>query len=245
MTKKNQGTDYSQLLIWSAAIVTVVRYAAAFIASDLGEITGWLSDVVTVAMGFSGLGMGILDVIGGTYLFDGWRRNMPRADNKKGWSSRFKALTFFVFALMTTGVLILIPFTVSRVTHQSMAVVLGSGVYLNFWALLVNIAPYLLIGGVAVGNNIVTVQPGHLPETGGHLSENKKASDNKLSESDRVNVPSDWRLASKKLSDEEKRELINLSTDKICYKYGLEARTARRWREKAAEELASSSPPPK
>jgi len=36
--KKQQGHDYSELLIWAAALVTVVRYAAAFIASDATEI---------------------------------------------------------------------------------------------------------------------------------------------------------------------------------------------------------------
>ena len=99
---KQKGHDYSTILIWAAALVTVVRYIAAFIASDMGQITGKLSDVITFMMGVSGFGMGILDVIGGTYLFDGWRRAMPQTG--KAWSSRFKVLTFFVFALICAGV---------------------------------------------------------------------------------------------------------------------------------------------
>src|SRR5690349_20306097 len=139
---KQKGHDYSTLLIWSAAIVTVVRYAGAFIASDVGEISGPLSELITILMGISGLGMGILDVIGGVYLFDGWRRTMPAAG--KAWPFRFKVMTLFVFALIITGVMILVPFTMSRVTHSSMEDILGDRWMLAGWSVLVNLAPYLL-----------------------------------------------------------------------------------------------------
>lgn len=225
---KQKGHDYSTLLIWSAAIVTVVRYAAAFIASDMGEITGTLSEIITILMGLSGLGMGILDVIGGTYLFDGWRRAMPTAGH--GWSSRFKVLTVFVFALMATGVLILVPFTVSRVTHTSMATVL-TGASLTWWALLVNLAPYLLIGGVAIGNQVVSVSFQNVPETYRKVSED----DRKLSE----NFPSDWRKVRKVLSVEQLGEMAHLSSGDIAYKYGVSERTASNWRSKARAEVQS------
>ena len=75
--KSDKGRDYSSLLIWSAAVVTVVRYSAAFVASDMGQISGAMSEVVTLLLGLSGVGMGILDVFGGTYLFDGWRHAIP------------------------------------------------------------------------------------------------------------------------------------------------------------------------
>lgn len=222
MTKKQKGRDYSTLLIWSAAWVTVVRYAAAFIASDMGEIIGPLSDVITLFMGLSGLGMGILDVIGGAYLFDGWRRSMPAAGKK--WSFRFKVLTTFVFTLIGTGIGILVPFTISRVTHSSMADVL-QGSSLVWWSLFVNLAPYLLIGGVAVGNQVVSVSYGNLPETYQKPSESD--------EKDSGNFPNDWRKVRKQLDREELVEMAGMSSGDISYKYGVSERTATNWRNNA------------
>ena len=224
--KTQKGHDYSTLLIWSAAIVTVVRYAAAFIASDMGEITGPLSTVITVLMGLSGLGMGILDVIGGTYLFDGWRRSMPASG--KGWSTRFKVMSVFVFALMATGVLILVPFTVSRVTHESMAVVLERD-GLTWWALLVNLAPYLLIGGVAVGNQVVSVSSS---ENGNNAGKFPNGS-GKLT----GNFPTDWRQVRKKLTSDEIARIASGKTEDICYEFGITDRSARNWRKAAQKEL--------
>ncbi len=161
---KSKGHDYTTVLLWSAAIVSVVRYAAAFIASDVGEITGRLSETITVAIGISGLGMGILDVVGGAYLFDGWRRAMPRKG--QAWSMRFKVLTVFVLGLPITGVFILTPFTMSRVLHVPLDAVLGDGWLLALWALLVNIAPAMLVGGASLGHNMVTVNA----QNGGQMS---------------------------------------------------------------------------
>lgn len=225
---KQKGHDYSTLLIWAAAVVTVVRYAAAFIASDMGEITGWLSTTITVLMGLSGLGMGILDVIGGTYLFDGWRRVMPATG--KAWSSRFKVLTGFVFMLMATGVMILVPFTMSRVTHESMAVVLNTEGKLTWWALLVNLAPYLLIGGVSVGNQLVSVSSQNLPESSPKVSDDEE----KVS----GNFPNDWRKVRPYLTDEEVLAISRMSTAEIRAKYYLKtAKTAQNWRSYAQKEL--------
>jgi|GEM_PF-2659932 len=224
---KSKGHDYSTMLIWSAAIVTVVRYAAAFIASDVGEIVGWLSEVISVLMGLSGLGMGILDVFGGAYLFDGWRRTMPAAGKK--WSFKFKALTGFVFSLIGTGVLILVPFTVSRVTHTSMAAVLSNLWLLFGWSFLVNIAPYLLIGGVSVGNQIVTVSF----RDDGKVTGNFPQEDGKLS----GKFPNDWRKARKLLTGDQVQALAVDETANICYHFGIDARTARNWRKYAQVEL--------
>lgn len=153
---KTSKRDYSGLLIWSAILVTVARYIGAFLASDLGEITGLVSTGITVLMGLTGLGMGILDVMGGAYIFDGWRRNMPKSGGK--WSARFKVETAFVLALFTTGIFILVPFTMSRIFHVSMAAVLGAGLGGWVWSVAVNIAPYLLIGGVVTSQaNVVGV----------------------------------------------------------------------------------------
>lgn len=225
---KTKGHDYSTLLIWSAAIVTVVRYAAAFIASDVGEITGSLSTVITWLMGLSGLGMGVLDVIGGTYLFDGWRRSMPASG--KAWNARFKVLTVFVFALILTGVMILVPFTMSRVTHTSMSVILDSEAKLTWWALLVNLAPYLLIGGVAVGNQVVSVSSGNFQETFQKVS----AAEGKVT----GNFPNDWRKIRKLLTPEQISAMAEMQIGDIQYTYDVSERTASNWRKNAREQVS-------
>ncbi len=222
MKKRTKGRDYSTMLIWSAAVVTVVRYAAAFIASDVGEITGWLSDVITVAMGISGLGMGILDVFGGAYLFDGWRRKMPASGRR--WSFKFRVLTVFVFSLIGTGVLILVPFTVSRVTHSSLESVMGDGPMLFGWSFLVNIAPYLLIGGVSVGNQIVRIKE----ESSGENSENVSTPTQKVSRK----FPNHWT----RLSRADKAQIKSLSVDEIISMAGVHKKTAESWKEKVIAE---------
>lgn len=230
-TKQKKGHDYSTLLIWAAALVTVVRYSAAFIASDMGEITGLLSEGITIAMGLSGLGMGILDVIGGTYLFDGWRRTMPASG--KAWSFRFKVLTGFIVGLMASGVMILVPFTVSRVTHESMDAVLGTGGSLTWWALLVNLTPYLLIGGVAIGNDVVKVA-----DDARKVTDNLPQSDWKVSD----NFPRDWRKVRKQLTEDEVRGIAVDQTANICFHYQIDQRTARNWRKYAQAEMSAKEP---
>jgi hypothetical protein len=225
---KNRGHDYSTLLIWSAALVTVVRYAAAFIASDMGQIEGALSEFITVLMGISGLGMGILDVLGGTYLFDGWRRAMPATG--QSWRPRFKVLTMFVFALMGTGVMILVPFTESRVTHSSMEAVLGNGFELTWWALLVNLAPYLLIGGVAVGNQVVSVSGGQMS---GQMSGHDADVSGQMSAQNSAYSVKRWG----DLTDGEVVEIAQMSTEEICKVYHKEPRSARRWRQRAQKSM--------
>lgn len=222
---KSKGHDYSTILIWSAAVVTVVRYVAAFIASDVGEITGTLSQIITVLMGLSGLGMGILDVIGGTYLFDGWRRKMPASG--KAWSNPFKVLSFFVLALIATGVFILVPFTVSRVTQQGMAEVLGMGGWLNSWALAVNVAPYLLIGGVAVGNQVVMVNAANEHANGSRTFAGENSG----------NRNSQRTYAS--LTNTEKYFILNSNSTKAADELGVTSRAVQKWRKRVQEEITA------
>jgi hypothetical protein len=69
--KNNKGIDYSTGLIWAAALVGMIRYAAAFLASDVGIITGVYSEWITFLLGLSGFAMGLLSTFGTAYLFDG------------------------------------------------------------------------------------------------------------------------------------------------------------------------------
>ena len=217
---KQKGTDYSRIIILASVLVGMVRYSAAFLSSDLGEITGALSETVTILLGVSGFAMGILGTLGAAYLFDGWRQKMPAAGAK--WGSKFKALTLFVFSIFLTETVILVPFTMSRVLHVSVADVLQGGVW--WWSTAVVVMPLLLIGGVSVGNQIVTVsQGGNLPETYRQKSEG---------------IPKNWKQARKVLSEDQVRGIAVDQTKNIAFHYGLDERTARNWRVYAQEEIA-------
>lgn len=234
--------DYSQILIFSALLVTVARYIGAFVASDLGSITGQVSEGITILMGLTGVGMGILDVLGGAYIFDGWRRALPKAGHR--WSFRFKVLTFFVFSLVGWGIAILVPFTVSRVTHQTMSQVLGTGWALWGWSFAVNLAPYLLIGGVVSSQSgVVTVDHSEtrrpkvrqIPESRPQLSGGNVASNGRNHSENAGILPAetfqDWR----NVPDEDRALIAKMSSRKIAEVYGLAPRTARNWRRAAIE----------
>jgi hypothetical protein len=221
--KKQQGSDYSELLIWAAALVTVVRYAAAFIASDATEISGTLSEIITIAMGISGLGMGVLDVIGGAYLFTGWQKKMPA--NGAAWSFRFKVLSFFAIGLIVNGIFILIPFTMSRVEGVTIHHILGDGVLLFGWSAVVNIAPYLLIAGVAVGNNVVSIATNE--QTNG--SPNGSQSEQKNTNGERTY---------KSLSKSDKYHIANNNSKLVAADLGVTPRAIQKWRKRVQEEMA-------
>ena len=217
--KKEKGIDYSTALIWAAALVSTIRYAAAFLASDVGQIVGVTSEIVTFLLGISGLAMGVLSTFGTAYLFDGWRKKAPAAGNK--WSFKFKSLTVFVFAAFIFELAILVPFTVSRMNGVSMTEVLSGGVW--WWSISVNAMPLLLIGGVSVGNQIVSVSS---PEGSESLE--------KVSE----NFPNDWRKVLPYLSEEDVRAIAQMTTKDIKTKYYLKtAKTALNWRGYAIEEV--------
>lgn len=229
---KNKGHDYSEILIWAAALVTVVRYAAAFIASDATEINALLSEIITIAMGISGLGMGVLDVIGGAYLFTGWQKKMPA--NGAAWSFKFKVLTFFAIGLIINGILILIPFTASRVSGNTMFHVLGDGFFLYAWSAVVNIAPYLLIGGVAVGTQMVSIDTS---QSGGQMTGQMSGGDGQKSDTNQTkSIPTDWRKAKKQLTAPQIFAIAKGTTAMVMKQYNLSDRTARRWIENAKAE---------
>lgn len=224
--KTQKGIDYSTALILAAVLVSTIRYAAAFLASDVGKITGVTSEIVTFLLGLSGLAMGVLSTFGTAYLFDGWRKKMPAAGGK--WSFKFQALTVFVFAAFIFELAILVPFTVSRMNGVSMTEVLNNGVW--WWSFSVNAMPLLLIGGVSIGNQIVSVSSAESAESFRQVSETQgKVSDK---------FPKDWRKLRKMLTDEEVTKMASSKTGDICYFYGCEEKTARNWRKYAQAELA-------
>lgn len=212
--------DYSTLLIYGAVLVSISRFVGAFLASDLGKLTGIISDVVTGLIAISGIGLGLIDVFGAAYLLDGWRLRMPKSG--QAWSFRFKILTVFVFLLLLTGVVILVPFTVSRVSHRSMQEVLGT-VGLWIWSLSVNAAPYLIIGGVITAQSgVVTVS---LPQDM-QVSETVPTRHRK-----KYPAKTDWRY----LSDTDRKLAGTLSVKELEKRFRVSERTARNWKARTNE----------
>lgn len=239
--------DWSNRLIWATILVTVVRYMAAFAASDVGIIEGFWSDVITFFLSLTGLGMGILDTVGGGLLFNGWSRVFPK--NGQAWSLRFKILTLCVFTLVLSGLIILVPFTMSRLAHESVLDALGgkSNVWAWVWSTMVNLIPYVLVAGVFTGNKIVEGM-----ETESYQKDEKvtrKVTDNgeKLSEkeesSEKVssNLPTDWRKLRDMLSDPQIQFIANHDPKDIVKEFGrsghvISPRNASNWRNYAREE---------
>lgn len=223
--KKTKGYDYSKIIIWSSALVGMIRYAAAFLAADLGKITGWLSELVTFLLGFSGFAMGILGTLGTTYIFDGWRQRMPATGQK--WSNKFIALTMFVFSAVLAEVFILVPFTMSRVLHVSVADVLDGGVW--WWSTAVVVMPFLLIGGVATGNQVVTT---HVNEP---ANEQANGSPNG---SPPVEGSSTGSRTFASLSSSDKYFIVNSDSKKAAEELGVTPRAIQKWRKTIQEEIA-------
>lgn len=235
---RKDSMDIVWLVTISAALVTVVRYSAAFMASDMGTISGTLSEWVTILMAFTGLGMGILDVFGGAYLFNGWRKTMPRTGQK--WSFRFKTLTFFVFGLIFCGMIILVPFTVSRISHVSVAEVLGDGYGKWIWSTMVNVVPYFLVGGVFSGNKIIMDMA---EESSGKVSEGSgkvSGKGEKVSEKVTESLPKDWRKLRPTLTTDQVRIFANLSpaqVKELASRYEVTEKTVWNWRAYARKEI--------
>lgn len=230
--KKQKGHDYSTIIIWASVIIGAVRYAVAFLAADLGKIEGMLSLFVTYMLGISGLAMGILGSLGTAYIFDGWRKKIPATG--VAWNNKFKALTVFVVMSFVTELLILVPFTESRVRHVSIEDVLDGGVW--WWSMAVVAMPIILIGGVSLGNQVVTVTA----ESGGNFPETFR-NPSAQAEKDGGNFPKDWRKVRKLLNEQQVSGIADSATKIICDLYGVDERTARNWRDYARKERLSAT----
>lgn len=230
--------DWSGRIIWATILIMVVRYAGAFMVSDVGVIEGVQSEIFTGFLVLTGVGMGILDVVGGGLLFNGWSKTMPRAGDR--WSARFKILTVVVFGLIVSGLFILVPFTVARTSQESITQALGGkGSFFHWtWATMVNIIPYLLIAGVFVGNKLVVSL--ETEETNGKIekvSSGKKSFQEKVSTDDVIH---DWRKLRPNLTSEDIEKLSNLDAEgmkKLADKHRVSYKTVSNWRANARKEL--------
>lgn len=219
--------DYAKLLIWAAVLVSVPRYVGAFLVSDMGQVTGWLSDVLTVLNVFSGAGMGLLDVIASAYLFDAWRQTLPRLDRKP--TLRWYSLTGMVLGVFAIGIVILTPYVVARVLAEPMRQVLdGAGLWV--WSTAVIVAPLFIIGGVAFARGgvvgVAAESSGKLPENAGGGNGSAGKLPEPISEKS-----ANWRG----LSDSARQALSGMSTAQIMRAYpSISERTARNWRAEAS-----------
>lgn len=218
--KNSKGRDYTRLLMIGALLVIVIRYSAAFTASDVGQITGGLSTATTVLMTISGIGMGFLVVFGQAYTFDGWRRSLPKANQK--WTWRFFLLTLVSAMLIIVDVAILVPFTVSRITHASMDAVLGEGLTW-WWSGVVNIAPALLLLGVMLGNQVVATT--------------QTNADTKANEQTNVREPVRGRTYSS-LNNTEKYFILNAKSEQAAKDLGVTPRAIQKWRKEVQQEIS-------
>ena len=224
--------DWSDRLIWATVLISVVRYAAAFAASDVGEITGIWSSVLTFFLSLTGLGMGILDTIGGGLLFNGWSKVLPK--HGSSGSARFSILSVCVFTLLISGLFILVPFTMSRLSHESVLASLGGkgSLWAWAWSLMVNLIPYVLIAGVFVGNKMVS-------------SLESEESDQKVTSRDEKvssNLPTDWRKIRPRLSQTQVKFIATAEPKMIVVEMlkssiQVSPRTASNWRTNARNEL--------
>ena len=236
--------DWSERLIWATILISVVRYAAAFAASDVGMISGNWSKILTVFLAFTGVGMGILDTVGGGLLFNGWSRVFPKTGSS--WSLRFKVLTVCVFTLLASGLYILVPFTMSRLSQESILTALGGmgSVWAWLWSLMVNLIPYVLIAGVFVGNKMVSSIEAEESSGNSLESSRTKADDSGKFQESSKKVSPDWRKVRPTLTDKQLRDIAHLTPDQMRsyasdtdYTY----KTISNWRSRARQELGIDS----
>lgn len=230
--------DWSERLIWATMLVGIVRFAATFAASDAGEITGWWSNLLTVLLSITGIGMGVLDTVGGGLLFNGWSRVFPKAGQR--WSLRFKVLTVCVFFLLLSGLFILVPFTMSRISHESILDALGGkeSIWAWVWAVMVNLIPYILIAGVFTGNKMVSsLEEESYQKPTRNLPESVESPEKVIS-----NLPPNWRKLRPTFSDIQLKFIATADPKKIVEEFKkaqleITPRTASNWRVYAREEL--------
>jgi len=102
------------------------------------------------------------------------------------------------------------------------------------WSAVVNIAPYLLIGGVAVGTQMVSIDTS---QSGGQMTGQMTGGDGqKLDNNQTQSIPTDWRKAKKQLTAPQIATIAKSNTATVMKQYSLSDRTARRWIENAKAE---------
>jgi glucan phosphoethanolaminetransferase (alkaline phosphatase superfamily) len=224
---KKSKFDLRWFLILASVAVEIPRFAGMFLAADVAELDDWLSSALHWGSVFSGLAMGVLYAIGAMYLSHGLMKsfqNRNLSEIKKMLNLKFIALIVITGFIIYMAVALLTPYTVSRMTGQTLAATLDADAHA--WAMLASIAPLLLMIGAFMSGS-VSFDGGNGAENTGKLPRKNSENSGKIPETAKPNWsrvdPADYDWLSK------------ASTGEIQGRYGLEERTARNWRTKAQE----------
>lgn len=159
--------DYGKLLMWSAVIVSMPRWAGAFISADVSEIPHWVNEALHYGNLVSGFGMGLLEVLASAYMLESWGQMKPRkTHNAKSLDHRWLVLTVFVAGLFILMPFILAPYVVSRMTAVPIGEAITNPFWRHAWAVAVVLSPAFIVGGVAVASgDLVSGETALQPKT--------------------------------------------------------------------------------
>ena len=228
--------NYGKVLMWSAIIVSMPRWAGAFISADVSDIPNWVNEALHYGNLLAGFGMGFLEVLAAAYMLDAWGKMKPKASwNAKSYDHKWKILTGFIIGLFVLMPLILAPYIVSRMT----AVTIGEALQYSFvqyiWSIAVVLSPAFIVGGVSVANGeLVENETENKPVKAQPKAEKEPTkAQPKTQTIDRQfsgHFPSDFRS----LTEEQKDTIANLTSGEITKMAAISDRTARRWKEKVS-----------
>ena len=145
--------NYGKILMWSAILVSMPRWAGAFISADVSQIPHWVNEVLHYANLLAGFGMGFLEVLAAAYMLDAWGKLKPKASwNAKSYDHKWKVLTGFIVGLFILMPFILAPYIVSRMANVSINETLGNDIFRYLWSISVVLSPAFIVGGVSVAS---------------------------------------------------------------------------------------------
>jgi pyruvate/2-oxoglutarate dehydrogenase complex dihydrolipoamide acyltransferase (E2) component len=159
--------DYGKLLMWSAVLVSMPRWAGAFISADVAQIPTWVDTALHYGNLVSGFGMGLLEVLASAYMLEAWGQLKPRKTyNAKSLDHRWVVLTVFVAGLFLLMPFILAPYVVSRMTAVPIGKAISNEFWRHAWAVAVVLSPAFIVGGVAVASgDLVSGETDAQPKT--------------------------------------------------------------------------------
>lgn len=232
MKRTKNGRDYGTVLVLSAMLVSIPRWAGAFIAADTLTMPELINTVLHYLNLISGVGMGLVEVLGTAYLLDAWgKMKAKRTHNAKHVDQRWLILTGFIVGLFVLMPLILSPYIVARMNGQPLASI-ASNSFQYVWSAAVVLSPILIIGGVAVARDGLVGSSGTVPANELGERRTKETKDKPKVAPERLAVTfTDWR----QVPTDIKRQMSGMSSGEIAETFGLAERTAQNWRKRALE----------
>jgi hypothetical protein len=231
--------DLRWFLIFASVAVEIPRFAGMFLSADVAKVDDWLSVGLHWGSTFSGLAMGVLYSIGAMYLSHGLVKsfqNKNLSEIKKMLNLKFIALIAITATIIYMAIELLTPYTVSRMTGETLAQALGTGI--NSWARLASVAPLLLMIGAFMSGSINFDTDG-----GGKTPEYSRNKNGKTPENSTDKTALRWPAARMLMSVDDVAWLASAASSDICAKFHLpeDGRLAREWRKKAAAEYKNAA----